>query len=126
MRILITGSRYFTNTSMIRQALKEAIGDTPCKDVVVVHGAAKGADSDSGRIARELGARVEEHPADWSQGRSAGPARNRKMVSLGADVCLAFLTKGAKNAGTLSCVRYAKEAGIPTKVFESESVIDFS
>jgi hypothetical protein len=45
----------------------------------------------------------------------AGPRRNRAMVCLGADVCVAFFKKGAANYGTAGCVKLAKAAGIDVR-----------
>lgn len=103
-RILITGSRDWTDVDPIRAALLEH------GPGVVVHGAARGADTIAGEIAASLGWLVEAHPADWGHGRSAGVRRNQAMVDLGADVCLAFPLPGS--VGTWDCIRRATAAGI--------------
>ncbi len=56
--------------------------------------------------------------ADWSLGRSAGPARNRRMVEFGADLAVAF----PGGSGTADCVKRIKAAGIP---FLDERYPDF-
>jgi hypothetical protein len=112
-RILVTGARAWTDRAAIERALLDAAGDRA--DVVVVHGAAVGADTIAGELAVALGWRVEAHPADWAKGgRRAGPRRNREMVEAGADVCLAF--PGPESRGTWDCVRRARRAGIPVVV----------
>lgn len=122
MRILVTGSREWADATAIRSALAEAgraAGVHP-RDVVVVHGAARGADSLADRVARDLGCRVEAHrvdDADWRRyGRSAGHRRNADMVRLGADLCLAFPIGESK--GTRGCIAMAQAAGIPVVVTE--------
>lgn len=95
MRILITGSRDWTNEDVIFSALTLAIarGAVDNSAVTLVSGACfTGADVIAERLCREAGVAVERHPADWPRyGRAAGPHRNAEMVELGADVCLAFI-----------------------------------
>lgn len=80
-------------------------------DCVLVHGAATGADTMAGKIAKELGWQVEEYPADWNKhGKAAGPIRNQQMVDLGADICLAFPL--GESRGTRHCMKAAERAGI--------------
>lgn len=59
----------------------------------------------------------ESYPAYWATlGSSAGPERNRRMVALGADLCLAYAMGTSK--GTRGCARLAVKAEIPTLVTE--------
>lgn len=117
-RILITGSRTWTDHARIRAALAAWRSRYP--DAVLVHGAARGADSIAAAIWTSWGLPVEAHPADWHRhGRAAGLLRNRRMVALGAQVCLAFIrdhSAGASHAATL-----ADTAGIPTVRYEQGS-----
>ena len=116
-RILVTGSRDWDDTLRISVALYNAwkrLGFH--KGATLVHGDAPGADTIARDIWRDNGLIDEPHPADWSQGKSAGPRRNQQMVDLGADLCLAF-PKG-KSAGTRHCIRAAQQAGIATLIHE--------
>lgn len=116
MRIIICGSRDWIDGDAIRAALISLRKQHP--DAVVVHGAARGADSLADRIARNLGFRVEAHPADWTgRGRAAGPERNQLMLKLGADQVLAFkddFDPTLSRGGTEHMVRIARDAGVPT------------
>lgn len=79
-RVLICGDRDWDDENLIRQAIftRLAPGD------VVIHGAARGADSMAGAIAREFGLKVEMFPAQWDRhGRAAGPIRNQQMLDEG-------------------------------------------
>jgi hypothetical protein len=110
MRILVTGSRNWTND----EAILAAFADYAGQDVTLVSGACPtGADALAEEIAeRFLGWEVERHPADWDRhGKAAGPIRNQEMVDLGADVCLAFPL--GESRGTRHCMAAAKRAGIP-------------
>ena len=114
-RILITGSRKFTDLTIIEAAL---LAEGPG---TVVHGCADGTDQLAHQIAmkyRIQGYTVEPHPAKWrALGDGAGRIRDEELVALGADVCLAFFKTGAANRGTRDCVGRATSAGIPVKEF---------
>jgi hypothetical protein len=107
-RILVTGSRTWTDAEAIRGALARHYAP----GVVLVSGACPhGADAIAERIWRELGGQVERHPAQWDRyGRAAGFRRNATMVELGADVCLAFIRNGSRGASHTA--RLAEDAGI--------------
>jgi hypothetical protein len=81
---------------------------------IVVHGGARGADTLADQVARGWGWEPELHEVtdkDWDfYGRSAGHRRNAHMVSLGADVCLAFPL--GESRGTRGCMKLAAAAGI--------------
>lgn len=118
-RILITGSRDWPSPWMIRLALLDVWwyhwGGPP--DTVLVHGAARGADTQAAEIWTGAGLREERHPADWANhGKRAGPIRNQKMVDLGADICLAFPMPDS--IGTRHCMSIATAAGIELAVFD--------
>lgn len=115
MRILITGSRDWQDANAIHWAIMSVICKTPGPHIVV-HGDCRGADTLAAKVAADMGCAVEAHPADWRQhGNAAGPIRNHHMVSLGADICLAFPTYNS--TGTWDCVRKAVDAGIHTRIF---------
>lgn len=118
MRILVTGSREWVDSALVREVL--SLAPQPYSQHVLVHGdCPRGLDRMAARIAAELGFQVEAHPADWShQGRAAGVLRNQLMVDLGADRCFAFMCRGSR--GTADCVRRAKSAGIRTYVWHAE------
>ena len=111
-RVLFSGSRHWSDEAPVRRIIESLPpGST------VVHGGARGLDSVAGRLAAKRGLKVEVHPADWSQGRGAGPARNQDMVDLGADAVYAFPVEGSK--GTWDLVRRAEAAGLRVMVHET-------
>lgn len=115
IRILITGSRDWTDVALIESELRSWYADVP--DAVLVSG---GCPSGADRFCEEawvnLGGTVEVHPADWAKhGKAAGPIRNQLMVDLGADVCLAFRKNHSR--GTTHCANAATMAGILTYWF---------
>lgn len=139
-RILVTGTRNQL-TGHQKQAVVDRLYMTqhgfhceggPESEVVFVHGSCpSGVDAYVDFIVPvHYGTGIERHPADWythdqncyhapqSGGKcpAAGPRRNKLMVDLGADICLAFPM--GKSAGTRGCVKLAEAAGIPTIVTE--------
>lgn len=106
-RLLITGSREYTDKIEISKAITSNLYRLPGK-LTVIHGAAIGADTIADEVAKELGHQVEPYPAeDFASPR----ARNQHMVDLGADLCISFALKWA--SGTGMCARMARRAGIP-------------
>ena len=80
-----------------------------CRPVAkLLHGGARGADRLAALWAERRGIPVEAHPADWSQGKGAGPARNARMIALRPDLVIAF----PGGPGTADAVRRARAAGI--------------
>lgn len=117
MRLLVTGSRNWTNIDAIQQILEawwEHVGKVD--EVTLISGACPtGADTLCEQIAEELGWTVERHPADWkTHGKKAGFLRNSEMVNSGPDYCIGFVKDGSK--GATMTINLAKEAGIPTFV----------
>lgn len=121
LRILVTGSRNWTDTATIQAALIDALARySTVGNPVLVHGGARGADTIAEQvwsgIAFGLGGQIpfelEVHPADWERyGKRAGMVRNAEMVNRGARVCLAFPL--GESRGTRGCMELARKAGIP-------------
>lgn len=142
-RLLVTGSRNWTDADAVMRALDEAVdvlwpNDDPNRDpITLVHGDARGADRLAASIwASRWNMPTEAHPADWtgpcvatcpSQHRKwnsqnqnycprAGHRRNAEMVELGADLCMAFILD--RSAGATQCARLAAKAGIQVRRIE--------
>lgn len=105
------GCRYPEDWALVLNAIVRVQASRP--DLRVVSGAAHGADSLAAFVARHQGIPLQEIPADWSQGKGAGFARNQLIVNA-ADAILAFFGPGPKTRGTLDTIRRAIAAGKPT------------
>lgn len=120
MRVIVTGSRKWPDDMSVFRALTALY--TQEGPFQLIHGACStGADAHAHHwfetVGEELGCTEMKFPANWSgQGKAAGPFRNVRMVSAGADLVLAFpLPEGS---GTQHTIRLAEEAGIPVRRFE--------
>lgn len=127
-RILVTGSRDWSDEELIASVLQPYLVAARSQQVILVHGACPtGADAIASKVWKAGGGVEERHPADWSRGRGGGPQRNAHMVALGASVCLAFigqctsprchLVGGHDSHGATGCADLAEAAGIPTYCF---------
>jgi hypothetical protein len=127
VRVLVTGSRDWDNPGRVQLELEKAFSKTAIEHgelLTVVHGAClTGADAYADEWAKRMewqGLPVipEPHAANWKGPRKkgAGYARNAEMVSLGADLCLAFILN--KSNGATHCRDLALKAGIETITFE--------
>lgn len=121
MRILITGSRDWTDHAVIEEVL--SYQDDFYGRMVLVSGACPtGADMLCERYATLMGWTVERHPADWEKyGKKAGFTRNADMVNLGADLCAAFIKNNS--LGATMCANLALQAHIPLLLYTDENKV---
>lgn len=116
MRILVCGSRYWTEKEPIYTALQKYI---PSEEITVITGGCGGADTVAYEIAVELKMKPEVYKAEWKKyGNAAGPIRNKRMLKEGKpDIVLAFPMKGKENRGTNGMINLAREAGVKVWVY---------
>lgn len=120
LRILVTGSRSWSNEDAVRDGILWALGTyTTIGPPVLVHGAcpAGGADWIADKVWREImtthGDWMAQPETHWISDHPSFAARNQHMVDLGATCCLAFATSWA--SGTGQTARMARTAGIPVR-----------
>lgn len=109
-RLLVCGDRNWSDEAMVERYIRQM------EPKVVIHGAARGADTLAGRVAKRLGIPVLEYPAQWRKyGRAAGPIRNQHMLVAGqpTHVC-AFHDDIEHSKGTRDMLHRARNAGIGT------------
>ncbi|MCF6467357.1 DUF1768 domain-containing protein [Nonomuraea sp. MG754425] len=146
--VLVTGSRTFKDWRTMRDVMAAIVTEHGPDRVTFRHGrCSRGADMMADRLARQLGAHVEQRPADWDvcagpnctpphrkqrgDGSTycpgAGLHRDAAMVDDGAHECLAFIDpcaeprcRGKKphgSHGATETARMADEAGIHVRRF---------
>lgn len=136
-RLLVTGSRTWTNQVLVVQALWDAVVElrkcprhgipdcspilngcthNPNLPVTLVHGGAEGADAIAHTVWGTNQHPEEVHliePTEWEEhGKRAGYLRNKRMVDAGADLCVAFIKNQSRGATMTAAM--AENAGIPT------------
>jgi hypothetical protein len=129
MRIarIVCGSRTYKDRVAVNRRIEQLVDSTPYhpSTVVVIHGAAAGADSLASDAATDYGASVVAMPYISALGKRGGPERNRTMLvvlmalqRVGYDVgVIAFLDKPlSESHGTRNMVEQARSAGVATEV----------
>lgn len=128
MRVLVTGSRDFPERGMVPAMLDWARArQRVWRGMTVVHGVSGVVDmtADAWASMGLYGIQAERWPAArFGPWPAAGPKRNAHMVSLGADLCLAFVSPCTKadckrpwphgSHGATGCAGLAEKAGIKT------------
>ena len=111
MKILVCGSRSFTDKYLVFATLAQYL-----PDVEIVTGMAQGPDLWGWQFAKKYDLPVYEYPAKWeTYGKSAGFRRNEEMIKSGPDLVLAFwdgISRGTKHTITL-----AHKYNIPIIIF---------
>lgn len=77
--LLVAGSRGFNNYPMLKEKLDYLLQNQSGKEIHIVSGGAKGADTLAEWYAKERGYQMHVFPADWSIGKFAGYLRNETM-----------------------------------------------
>jgi len=99
VKLIIAGSREFTDYKLLTETLKAEGFSTDTVDTVV-SGCAHGADKLGEKWAVAQGIPIARFPADWdSHGKRAGYVRNSEMAEY-ADACIVFwngTSKGTKH-----------------------------
>jgi len=111
LTVLVCGGRTYNNKETIYEVLSSIHKETPIS--VLIHGAAKGADTLAGCWARENNIKEKQYPALWNTyGKAAGSIRNQKMLDDNTvELVIAF--PGGK--GTADMVERAKKANIEVR-----------
>ena len=114
-RVLICGGRVWTNRQLTFTSLDAHHEFDPID--VVIHGAAKGADSLAGEWAKSRDIPILAYPvskADWERlGWQAGHLRNQQMLDEAKpNLVIAFPGRG----GTADMKKRAAKAGVPVKL----------
>lgn len=78
--LLVAGSRGFNDYPMLKEKLDYLLQNQSGKEIHIVSGGAKGADTLAEWYAKERGYQMHVFPADWDRfGKSAGYRRNEQM-----------------------------------------------
>ena len=96
MKVIVAGGRDFIGTHVHEKWLKNTL--TKMNATHVISGMARGADMFGFNVAKKLGYKTIEFPADWNMyGKSAGYKRNLAMAEFGEAVILFPGGKGTQH-----------------------------
>lgn len=117
-RVIIAGCRDFWDYDMLRAKCDAILSEKQrTHKIVIISGAARGADRLGERYAREHGYQVCQFPADWDNyGYSAGPIRNAEMAR-NADALIAFWD--GHSPGTRNMIKNANEQNLKVKIINT-------
>lgn len=109
MRVLVCGGREFSNKELIFKTL-DAVKRKYPEELLIIHGAASGADLFAEAWAKDRQVPYLGIPAEWLKyGRKAGPIRNKYMAdNCNLDACVAF----AGGNGTKDMLERVRKLGI--------------
>lgn len=120
-RVVVCGSRSWTNPRPIEIVLSRLLEEEPKEKWLIIVGGATGVDLLTEKVAGQLGMHTARVAALWdAYGRSAGPRRNAVMLSLEPERVFAFHFSRTRlsedGSGTGRCIQQAKRAGVPVSL----------
>lgn len=135
IRIIIAGSRNFTNYSLLKETVNEFISfletrgsvmgiDDVRNSIKIISGTARGADRLGEQFAAEFDYEIVKFPADWDKfGKSAGYIRNTEMAKYAVDddnigILLAFWD--GESRGTEHMIETAKKHGLAIQILKTK------
>lgn len=114
MKLIVAGSREFTDYFLVKQYLDKIAQDNVIE--CIISGMARGADMLGWKWAKENNVRVIECYAEWNTyGKRAGYMRNERMAALGTHL-LAF--HNLTSRGTKHMIDIARGKGLKVKIVE--------
>lgn len=116
LKIIVAGGRDFSDYNRMIDVLDNLFARYQPKEIEIVCGEAKGADSLGKRYAKEHGCAIKSFPADWKKnGKAAGPIRNEEMAVY-ADAAVVFWDCMSK--GSLDMINRAKAHNLKLRVIK--------
>lgn len=114
-KLIIAGGRNFNDYPLLCEKCDWLLSRKHLThDIIIVSGAARGADTLGERYAHERGYSIERYPADWQHdGKAAGFVRNRQMADV-ADALIAFWD--GSSHGTEHMINLAKKYKLQVRV----------
>lgn len=122
IRIIVAGTRTFSDYELLRNRLDDFISKLkqkhPDKQVVIITGAAKGADQLGSFYARNHNIPLKEFPADWTTyGKVAGPIRNQQMLDYALhEIPVLIVFWDGESRGTKNMMNIAKKHNVQTEI----------
>lgn len=117
MKILISGTRNGVENIIVRFMVDFVVNyyDKETK-FTLIHGTAKGVDTQGAQYAQQLGWEIKPFKPDWSKGKRAGLDRNSDMVNDNPDFGIFIPIKTSR--GTYDCLEKYKSLGKPYILYD--------
>lgn len=116
MRLIIAGGRDFNDYILAYRTLDNLLSNTPCENIVILCGKARGGDTVGEQYALDHGIKIEYYIPDWDGiGKKAGIIRNMEMGD-SATHLVAFWD--GKSKGTKHMIDYATKKGLQVRVIK--------
>lgn len=112
MKVIIAGGREFNDYPLLRQKCDYYLQNS--KNITIICGKARGADTLGEYYAKERKLKIEYYPAKWHiHNKRAGFIRNQEMLD-NCDAVICFWD--GKSKGTAQMIDITKKAGKPLKI----------
>lgn len=124
-RVIIAGSRNHNDFELLTEVMDFLLKDVKqYYDIIIISGAAKGADLLGERYAKERNYNIERYPADWDNlGKRAGYERNLKMAEV-ADACAIFCIDNSKGSMHMYDICLKKNIPVDLTNYYSQNYLD--
>lgn len=120
MKIIVAGSRTFSDFALLCRKMDAITKNLDKKKLTIVSGHCQGADLLGEEWATLRMVKYEVFRADWDKyGKAAGPIRNQEMVDSctpGKDAAIFFDCQ--KGSGTEDCLKKARKRGLKIRIIK--------
>ncbi|MDJ0637171.1 MAG: DUF2493 domain-containing protein [Xenococcaceae cyanobacterium MO_188.B29] len=114
LKIIVAGSRDFTNYPFLKQKLDFYCQRYSPSQIEIVSGAARGADRLGEKYAQDRNLSLKKFPADWNKyGRGAGYRRNEQMAEYATHAVVFW---DGKSKGSQHMIQIAQEQNLNLRV----------
>lgn len=119
IRVIIAGTRTFTDYRRMLLVLSKALGHTPRDQLEIISGGARGTDALAKEFAKRNHLAYTEFPANWDMlKKKAGPIRNKQMAEYASQLPDSMLIAfwDGKSPGTKNMIEEAKKAHLQIQI----------
>lgn len=114
LNVIVAGGRDFNNYQLLSDKLDHLLSSVDKKDVILIVGGAKGADTLGKQYAEDNGINYQVMNADWdTHGKKAGVLRNIEMAKV-ANALVAFWD--GESSGTKHMIEEARRKDLKVRV----------
>jgi SLOG family YspA-like protein len=117
LKILVSGTREGVDFIVVKTMINHVIQNYKYDNYVLLHGDAKGVDTQAATYCKSLNWEIRAFPSDWHKyGKSAGILRNQDMVNEQPDY--GVFIPSVNSIGTYDCLQRFKQLHKPGIVYD--------